>query len=187
VAVTSDHGEEFLEHGTWEHGEGLNDNQLRVPLWVRAPGAATAGRRVSAVVSVMDILPTLLSITSLPVPPAVQGQDLSHMLEHSTLAPEEVFALSTSMLSQPTLHAVRSNRYRLLWDEATDAHQLFDLEADPSETRDVARLYPKVASQLREILLSDLNRFATDGSLDRVSAPIPLSLCERLRALGYVQ
>lgn len=50
----------------------------------------------------------------------------------------------------------------------------------------MARLFPNVTSQLREVLLHRLNRFVADGSLDRVSAPIPKSL-ERLRALGYIE
>lgn len=127
LVLTSDHGEEFLEHGTWEHGNGLNDNQLPVPLWVRAPSAASAGARVSSVVSVMDIMPTILSIASLPIPPIVQGPDRSRLVEHGVSTPEEAFALSTSMYSRPTLHAVRSSRYRLLWDERRDSDQLFDL------------------------------------------------------------
>lgn len=65
VVVTSDHGEEFLEHGDLEHGFGkVFDPNVRVPLVVKAPGA-TPGRRVEVAVSGIDVAPTLLELAGL--------------------------------------------------------------------------------------------------------------------------
>ena len=60
IVITADHGEEFQEHGGWWHGTTLYEEQIRVPLIVRAPGLAP--RRVSAPVQTIDIAPTLLSM-----------------------------------------------------------------------------------------------------------------------------
>jgi hypothetical protein len=67
IVVTSDHGEEFLEHGDLEHAFGkVFDANVRVPLVVRAPGVETAPRRVHAPVSGIDVAPTLLALAGLP-------------------------------------------------------------------------------------------------------------------------
>lgn len=66
VVVTSDHGEEFLEHGDLEHGFGkVFDPNVRVPLVVKAPGASS-GRRVDVPVTGADVAPTLLELAGLP-------------------------------------------------------------------------------------------------------------------------
>ena len=65
VVLTSDHGEEFLEHGAWEHQRTLYEEQIRIPLVVRGPGIAP-GRREAAQVSLFDVAPTILDWAGLP-------------------------------------------------------------------------------------------------------------------------
>lgn len=67
VIVTSDHGEEFLEHGDLEHGFGkVFDPNVLVPLVARLPGGAGGGRRIGSPVSGIDVAPTLLALAGLP-------------------------------------------------------------------------------------------------------------------------
>jgi arylsulfatase A-like enzyme len=75
VVVTSDHGEELLEHGDLSHARTLFDEILRVPLLVRAPGMAP--RVVQEPVELIDLAPTLLSLMGLPVDPRMRGADLA--------------------------------------------------------------------------------------------------------------
>jgi arylsulfatase A-like enzyme len=74
VAVTSDHGEEFLEHGAWAHEKTLYEELVRIPLIVHGPGVSA--RRETAQVSLLDVLPTLLGWAGLPVPTHAQGRSL---------------------------------------------------------------------------------------------------------------
>jgi arylsulfatase A-like enzyme len=74
VAVTSDHGEEFLEHGAWAHEKTLYEELVRIPLIVHGPGVSA--RRETAQVSLLDVLPTLLGWAGLPVPAHAQGRSL---------------------------------------------------------------------------------------------------------------
>ncbi len=76
VIVTSDHGEEFGDHGGWEHQKTLYEEQLRVPLLVKLPGGEGRGRRVGEQVSLLDIAPTVLEHLGAPVPPSFQGRSL---------------------------------------------------------------------------------------------------------------
>ncbi len=74
VVVTSDHGEEFFDHGALSHGRTLYDEMLRVPLIVRLPGAAA--REVRAPVSLIDVTPTLLDACGLEPRQPVDGRSL---------------------------------------------------------------------------------------------------------------
>lgn len=61
VIVTADHGEEFLDHGMWEHGQSFYDELVRVPMMIRLPGDDAPRGLVTGNVSTMDIMPTLRS------------------------------------------------------------------------------------------------------------------------------
>ena len=76
VVLTSDHGEEFFEHGGWIHGQTLYEEQLRIPLVVRLPGGVGAGRVVSAPAEQIDVAPTLLELAALPPRAGVHGRSL---------------------------------------------------------------------------------------------------------------
>jgi arylsulfatase A-like enzyme len=76
IIVTSDHGEEFGEHGGFWHGTTLYDEQLRVPLIVKLPGNARAGTRVGHWVQSVDLMPSVLAQVGLDVPEGVQGGSL---------------------------------------------------------------------------------------------------------------
>ena len=74
VVITSDHGEEFLDHGSWEHQKTLYEEVVRVPLAIRGPGVAP--RRERAQASLLDVAPTILAWAGVPVPAAVAGRSL---------------------------------------------------------------------------------------------------------------
>ncbi len=106
VIVTSDHGEEFLEHGRMEHTEGhVYDPNVRVPLVVRPPGG-TAGRRVARTVSGLDVTPTLLACAGLPAT-GLAGRSLV------TLASPDGADLPVLVHGIPSLLKVTGDRFRL--------------------------------------------------------------------------
>ena len=76
VIVTSDHGEEFYEHGQKVHRRQLFVESTRVPLLMRWPAALPAGERVDASVGLIDVAPTLLAAAGLRSPTPMEGRDL---------------------------------------------------------------------------------------------------------------
>ncbi len=176
IVVTSDHGEEFGEHGSvgW-HGHTLYEELLRIPLIVKLPGDAHAGTRVSASVRSLDIAPTILDLAGVPIPDGFQGVSLLPLLSPRSLS-EDRPALS-ELDAAPTSVSYRRRPWKL------EGGRLFDLEADPLETRDLA----SVAVDR----LQDLNRAAEDW-LGLLPPPAPErvhledSTREQLRALGYL-
>jgi arylsulfatase A-like enzyme len=95
ILVTSDHGENIYDHGNLlEHGErfGGGDAANRIPLILRNPDHDLKPRRVSSLVSILDVLPTLLGLLSLPVPDTARGRDLGPLLEGAEMETPPVFA-----------------------------------------------------------------------------------------------
>ena len=78
VLVTSDHGEEFMEHGRVDHYLTMYQESLQVPLLLSGPGVP-AGERFDQPVSLIDIAPTLLSLARLPISKEIEGHDLSQL------------------------------------------------------------------------------------------------------------
>lgn len=76
IIVTSDHGEEFLDHGGWWHGTTLYDEQIHVPLLVKLPGNARAGTRVPWQVRSIDIAPTIAEIAAVEASERWRGEAL---------------------------------------------------------------------------------------------------------------
>ncbi len=76
IVVMSDHGEQLGEHGFFWHDFGLEDEESHVPLIIRMPGGKGGGRRVSEVVQLVDLMPTLLEVAGAVAPVGVQGMSL---------------------------------------------------------------------------------------------------------------
>jgi arylsulfatase A-like enzyme len=152
VVVFADHGEEFWDHGGFEHGHSLHDELLRVPLIVRAPGFAPA--RVAAPVSLLDLAPTVLELVGHPGALATNGRSLAPAMRGE---PAALSALEDRPLAfgRPLYGAVR-------WGVVADGHKLtthelreslFDLRADPGERNDLLTGAPyDPASPWREVL-----------------------------------
>ncbi len=80
LAVTSDHGEAFGEHGVFAHRSSLHEEQIRVPWVLRWPAGLPAGRRVAGPITHVDVAPTLLGLAGLRAPDDWRGLDLAAFL-----------------------------------------------------------------------------------------------------------
>ena len=184
VVVTSDHGEEFLEHGGVLHGRTLHDEVMRVPLIVRGPGVP-AGARLAGAASLVDVAPTALALLGLSPPPQLDGEDLTPHLAGGSLPERSVFAESDRKNAQnDMLRAVRRGRWKLVLDRFDGDVALYDVVDDPGERVDLARRRPEVVTRLRAELDAFMAREAVaEPRLIRGFDPREL---EQLRALGYL-
>jgi len=153
VVVTSDHGEELGDHGLWEHNFMYQTN-LRIPLIIAAPGRLPAGRRVSALVDSIDIVPTLCDLIGVGPPSdpqlgergLVDGRSLLPLVRGDVEAVREFsFAENGRFLSIQDAGRKLIVRRAVLepggWDKVLagelEQPRLFDLAADPGEMRNV--------------------------------------------------
>jgi arylsulfatase A-like enzyme len=181
VVVTSDHGEEFLEHGSWEHQKTLYEEVVRIPLLVSGPGIAPRVERRQA--SLLDVAPTVLAWAGVAIPAVMQGRSLLEPLpereaygetDHVPDGTRKVFLRTGSAGSKLVLSVDRTT------DELRGA-EWYDLAVDPGETRPAAQVPPDVRRRA-------LDRWREARARGRAAPPIHLNAeqLEGLRALGYV-
>ena len=187
LAVVSDHGEEFLEHGGWNHGETLYQEQFWIPWVMRLPGGV--GRRIDdRVVSLVDYAPTLFALLGKDIPAAWTG--LNALGSSSRFSDRAVFAQTAVRVGghldeDARLDAVRTGDQKRI--ERRDGTECYDLSADPREASPLAE--DGCAGNLqREVQAFRSRSAALAAELGELSE-IELSPehMERLRALGYVR
>jgi len=152
VIITSDHGEELLEHRKRGHGHSVYDELLRVPLIVCPPHGMEAGKVLENRVSTLDIAPTILNILGLPLPSYYQGMSLVPVFKEQTLSPRPLFA--EALLYGNEKKAVLLNDYKLIYTTTVHEFELYNLKADPGETHNLIDELPDVERQMIQILQS---------------------------------
>jgi arylsulfatase A-like enzyme len=188
MIISADHGEEFLEHGELGHGWNLYNETVRVPFILRPPGGSKPARS-KAVVSLVDVAPTLAAAAGAAVPKQWQGRSLvdgeGHVMdvgaeERAVLAGLERFPEDRHMES------LIGSRWKLVVSRRTGDRELLDLIEDPGEQSSVAASRPDDARRLEQ-------------QLDRLLAKLPgppapprtheLSETQerQLRRLGYIE
>ena len=138
IVMHSDHGEEFWEHGGFEHNHALWDEVTRAMLWIRPPGPAVQ-RRADVPATLADIAPTLYAYAGLQDTPPTDGIDLRPWIEGKDTPPhpERPLPLGYFMYAQEQWGVIaRGHKYVLR--TADGAEQLYDLMADPREQRNLA-------------------------------------------------
>lgn len=185
VALTADHGEEFLEHGRRGHGHTLFQEQLRVPLVLRHPALFQPGR-IDEPVSLLDLSATLVLAGGASKPDYWTGRDL-----RQGVRPATIFAAQNSV--DGLRRAVRFGNEKLIRDEKSGQQDAYDLIADPGELHPMQgdakrRADRALGAQLRKFqeankaILESYARHSADAQPDRT----PDELVRKLKALGYV-
>jgi hypothetical protein len=129
VVYTSDHGEEFLEHGGRGHDDTLYEEQIQIPLVVKPPAGRIAPGRRPDLVSLADVLPTLAGLYGLPREASWIGSGLLAPLPERSLYFTEDFA-------DNRLYALRKGTKKVvvrLYPKLDE--EVFDLSSDPGEAR----------------------------------------------------
>jgi arylsulfatase A-like enzyme len=199
VAIVSDHGEEFAEHGGYQHGGSVFEESVRVPLIFVAPGRIRGPQRHALPVSLVDVTPTLLDLAGVVPITQVDGASLRGLLEDGS-APAERTIFSEARASKrwidplrhevwnPPLLALRRGDDKFIVhrpEHGPAAPMLrFDLATDPHETRPLP-IKPDRAREIEVLLSRYLGAKSTlPATTDDEVSP---ELRERLRALGYAE
>ncbi len=185
VAVTSDHGTEFFEHGGKAHRMTLFDEVIRVPLIIRYPAGLPAGTRVAAQSRAVDVGPTLLELASLAAPDDIMGSSLLSLTESGPgrVAVSELFSVGRRMRS------VRTRQWKLTDHLQAQRRYYFDLVRDPRETRPLSDLAagrgPEVVETYRTVL-ADIESWRTRMPFETDPSTIPDEVRRQLESLGYI-
>jgi arylsulfatase A-like enzyme len=186
VIITSDHGEEFLEHGRLGHLYAYYEESLRVPLIIRLPREGR-GAVVDEPVGLIDVLPTILDVMEIDYAPVVQGASLRATWTAGKAVSPDYFAEASY---EADTAAIRSSRYKYIWNRGRP-DQLYQLATDPGEQQNVCDQEPVACRKMRGRLRVHFQR---NRELAATLAPLRSQVVElddrtreQLEVLGYAQ
>jgi arylsulfatase A-like enzyme len=146
VALLSDHGEAFGEHGMHRHAFELWNVLTQVPLFVRLPGATA--RRIDVPRSHIDLAPTIVELAGHQVPDDFSGKSLVAELRGETPESRPVLLDLPSDSNNAPRRAIIDGDHKLLLFEDSGKRMLFNLVADPGELHDLAQERPDLFAEI---------------------------------------
>ncbi len=140
VIITADHGEEFAEHGQFNHSNSLYEEQLRVPLILLPPEpGALDGLRPDVAAMAVDVAPTIAQVADAPVPAGWSGRSLLEARDADEDAPDR-WVLFRPAGSEEMTYALERDGVKLIWypeglrpEDTNPTTTMFELAADPGE------------------------------------------------------
>ncbi len=180
VVLHSDHGEEFWEHGSCDHGHAQHEELLRVPLLLAWPGKAPANRVVEPRVRALDLFATLLDLAGIPVPNQLESRSLRPFFEH-TEPPRRAIAEAIHD-GQREIKTVLDGAHKLV-QRGTDVH-LYELSTDPGAARDLASSEAQHVEALRALLLAHHGR-SREAAKRAQALALDAETRAEIRKLGY--
>ncbi|HWY19807.1 MAG TPA: sulfatase-like hydrolase/transferase [Candidatus Acidoferrum sp.] len=184
IVLAGDHGESLGEHGEKNHGFFIYNATLHVPVIMHLPGSSSLGV-VSALVSLADLMPTVLKILKVETPSQVQGLSLLPLMARKKTEERRSLYAETFL---PRLHfnwselrSVETEKYHFI---DAPKPELYDLSKDPSETQNLYAEKKAVADEMRARLTTQINQYSAGPELAQKTGLDP-ALMERLKSLGY--
>ena len=203
IVFTSDHGEEFHEHTFFcSHGHSTYDSVASVPLIIKTPESTPS--RVSQVVRNIDVAPTILELLGIAYENNIDGRSLAELVQGKQDSLPLIPAYSTSgpihqgfFRAQPRIYldgvegawrSVRTEQWKLIRipHPETDIYELYDLKADPGETRNLYDPAHEKVAELTGMLNSIEARVDQDSSVIPVQGELDEETTEMLESLGYI-
>ncbi|MFH0946368.1 MAG: sulfatase-like hydrolase/transferase, partial [Planctomycetota bacterium] len=191
VVLTSDHGEEFWDHGSLAHSITLYEEMLEVPLIIRLPGGGPA-RTIAEPVSQADLTPTLLDLLNLPPIEQLDGHSRAGLVRgDSPAGPSTPLYANVaspqshrSSLQVGTLKIIRGETSPRVKRPAPYEWQLFDLKQDPRELEDLSGRRSDQLLQMQQSL-AQYEAYLAERALVGSRAEINPDLLRQLEELGY--
>lgn len=190
IIVASDHGESFGEHGLMVHSPAVYEELVQVPLIVKYPKKMQKTGHFSSPVSLVDVLPEVLSVLDIPLLQEVPGVPFSQGRKHIIV--ERYADKSWSWTAHPFggwLRALYEGDYKYIW--ASDGmHELYNLNQDPRELNNLIERMPERAREMEEALEKELGPWVPSSENaypGDTTHEIDAGTKEALKALGYLQ
>jgi len=202
IIFTSDHGEEFFEHGGWEHGHALYNESIKVPLIIKFPFSQFKGRRINKVARLIDIMPTILDMLGLQYSKNnLDGKSLIPLIENKEKE-ERTFVSEIGRnilgLRNPRRISINKGKYKIIFNEDYKPEDLnfysfpppnfekveiYDLKNDFWERDNLAEKNIKLLNELVAKLQS-IYLLKAPKNVEKIK--INEDLRKQLKALGYI-
>lgn len=181
IILTADHGEGLGEHEELMHALFIYDSTIHVPLMMAGPGLA-AGKDITTQTRSIDVMPTALALAGLAQPNGIDGRSLVPLIRGESWSESEAYSetLYPLTVGWHPLFSARTSRWKYIESKKPE---LYDLQADPGETKNVVPMQPAVAHQFSEKLKPFRNMLLTLKDQQQTHDP---ELEEKLKSLGYL-
>lgn len=194
VVVLSDHGEEFYEHGGFNHGVTLYREQVRVPLLMRLPGGRRGGQVIEVPIGLVDLAPTLLELIGLEPAPSFAGRSVASWIEAGPPSSDPTVPIYFETPDRRTgLRGLQLGSWKLIRRDGSGEVELYDLKNDPGERQDIAAQQAARAKAMADQLTRWVARMGSRAresgwlAVHNAAAPeLSSSQREALEALGYL-
>ncbi|MBN2370560.1 MAG: sulfatase, partial [Vicinamibacteria bacterium] len=184
LILIADHGEQLLDSGHIGHNAQVREESARIPLIMRIPGLK-GGSRVRALVDLLDVAPTIAELFGLStgsVGDSFEGRSLLSVIDG---APGKPAVLTRTVWSQP-VYGLQDHYGKFVYDSRSGRGELYDLEEDPHERRNLCAARPILCAYYRQSLLAWLFRLKPAGETDSAdSQALTRERCLNLKFLGY--
>ena len=197
IIFLSDHGEEFGEHGSMEHGHSLHSEVTKVPLIFTGPGISS-GQIITQNVGTIDVLPTILEFVGIDIKKkegernGFEGKSLFPLLLKKQLNLKSHSVYSEGMLYGGIKRSFISGNYRIIYDKQVEKWRLYNIKVDPGETEDLSKNEPRIAAIIRKKLNKHYYRILEDFKQLSKKYKKPKSKADHnrtikvLKSLGYI-
>ncbi len=192
VVITSDHGEEFFEHGEFGHRKNLYDTTLRIPLIFWRPGLVPQGKVIERQVRITDVMPTILELLDLPQSPETLGQSLVPLLKGEDIAGGDALRGFAEITSDSIhMEALRTEEFKFVRDYRKNEDLYFIYREDPDEMHALTDTNGSGFIKAQNLFDAERNALIMCGkAIPRTEADIPpmdSQTRERLESLGYME
>ena len=191
IALTSDHGEAFIEHGERGHTKGIYDESVHIPLIVRYPTVFPAGTRRRENTDLMDLSATLADIAGADIPEYWRGRNLA----------QPIIDVPSFTMSHPApiiqFTGIIDKNHKLIWNEISKSIEIYDIANDPLEQAplDVVehaatidsllqslKEFRRASASLRANLIDEKHKLGP-----REVPKVPDAIRKQLESLGYLE
>lgn len=164
VVITSDHGEEFMEHGSVQHGKSVYDEVIHVPLLMHVPGME-GGKKVDTFINQVDVMPTLLEIMGIPPVKGMQGHSFLPLMKGREGKDRIIFG-EVQLPKRTFRHCIIVDGWKYVEGRidsslvfpALNPVEFFELKTDHREQHNLLNEYPDKADQYKAMM----DRFRAD-------------------------
>ena len=195
---TSDHGEEFFDHGRLKHGHTLYEELVRVPLLLHYPAGGISPRKIDTPVSLVDILPTLAELTGASLKSDIAGTSIWPLAQGSNKAVSKRAIFGHLEQRQEVWQDIDNDvLYKMVvrdsWklitqnvEGATERQFVFDLATDPGEQNNLTSQDAEAMHTLLETLLAYEKGQSARGTKARSNIRLDSAKIQHLKSLGYL-